>query len=57
LQLAVGTGGGSSVQNSWTQPPLGGVQMPQLALQQTSPAAQVTFPHASPAGFGATQVP
>jgi len=57
LQLAVGTGGGSSVQNSWTQPPLGGVQMPQLALQQTSPAAQVTFPHASPAGLGGTQVP
>jgi hypothetical protein len=30
------------------QAPSGGVQIPQLALQQTSPAGQTTRPHGSP---------
>lgn len=32
----------------WMQTPSGGVQMPQLALQHTSPISQVTGPQGSP---------
>ena len=32
----------------WMQAPSGGVQIPQLALQQTWPGAHVTFPQAAP---------
>jgi hypothetical protein len=46
--LRHGAGGGSHA--SWMQTPPGGVQMPQLALQQTSPGAQTAGPQAPPPG-------
>jgi hypothetical protein len=36
----------------FVQPPFGGVQIPQLALQQTMPAAQRAAPHSGPSGEG-----
>jgi hypothetical protein len=36
--------------------PSGGVQMPQLSLQQTSPGGQVVGPHGTPAGVGSQKI-
>lgn len=41
----------------WIQSSPGSVQMPQLALQRTSPAAQVTGPQGSPAATQAAVAP
>src|SRR4051794_27817591 len=41
-----------SSQASWMHAPSGGVQIPQLALQHTCPAAQVFLPQALPALSG-----
>src|SRR5687768_3247865 len=38
----------AQLQASWVQASPGDVQMPQLALQQTSPAPQVLTPHSTP---------
>jgi hypothetical protein len=40
--------GSSDSQICWVHMPSGGVQMLQLALQQISPWAQLTLPHAGP---------
>ena len=37
------------------QTPSGGVQMPQLSLQQTCPGAQTVGPHGRPTGSGGSQ--
>ena len=45
-----GVGGGDGRQMLSVQAPPGGVQVPQLGLQQTSPAGQVPWPQGAPAG-------
>ncbi|HVJ91688.1 MAG TPA: hypothetical protein VM580_17925, partial [Labilithrix sp.] len=37
----------------WVHTPSGGVQIPQLALQQTMPGSHITFPHTTPPPEGA----
>ena len=38
----------------WVQAPSGGVQIPQLALQQTIPGSQVVGPHGAPSPEGSS---